>query len=48
MGKILTYFFIAFMCVVGGGSSIYVVIAMPAMIIWKLYRAARYHENPLE
>ncbi len=48
MGNIMIYLFVAFMCIVGGGSSIYVVVAMPGMIIWKLYRAARYHENPFE
>ena len=48
MGQVLTYILFAFMCIVGGGSSIFVVAGIPAMIIWKLYRAARYHENPLD
>ena len=47
IGKILTYFIFGFMCIVGGGSSIFVVLGIPVMIIWKLLWALRHHENPL-
>lgn len=48
IGKILTYIMFAFMCIVGGGSTIYLVVAMPAVIVWKLYRWIRYRENPMD
>ena len=47
-GNILTYVMFAFMCIVGGGSTVYLVIAMPTIIIWKLYRKFRYHENLMD
>ncbi|MBQ7679347.1 MAG: hypothetical protein IJT34_05810 [Butyrivibrio sp.] len=47
MGQILTYIMFAFMCIVGGGSSIFVLAAIPVVIIWKLYRWIRFHENPM-
>ena len=48
IGQILIYAMFAFMCIMGGGSSIFVVLGIPALILWKLYRAVRYHENPLD
>ncbi len=48
IGNILTYLMFGFMCIVGGGSTLYLVIAMPAVIIWKLYRWIRYREGLMD
>ena len=42
MGKIFEIFFLVFMAIVGGGATIYLVISLPAVIIWKIYRCIRY------
>lgn len=42
MGQILTVIMIIFMAVVGGGSTIFLVISLPAVIIWKIYRKFKY------
>ena len=30
------------MAIVGGASSVYLIIALPAVIIWKIYRKIKY------
>ena len=42
MGQIFTVIMIIFMAVVGGGSTIFLVISLPAVIIWKIYRKFKY------
>lgn len=29
--------------VIGGASTLYLIVGMPAIIIWKIYRKAKYH-----
>ena len=41
MGKIFEIFFLVFMAIVGG-DKIYLIISLPAVIIWKIYRCIRY------
>lgn len=45
MGNIFSMLVFALMCLLGGLSSLYVVVALPVMIIWKIYRKARYGEK---
>lgn len=45
MSNILTYLLILFMGILGGGSTIYVVCALPVVIIYKIYRKIKYGEN---
>lgn len=42
MKDIITYIFIGFMVIIGGGTSLYLVISLPAVIVWKIYRKIRY------
>ena len=42
MNKTITYILFGFMAVVGGGSTLYLIVALVAMIIYKLYRKIRY------
>lgn len=42
MNKIITYIFLGFMALVGGGSTLYLIIALIGMILYKLYRKIRY------
>ena len=42
MGSVITYIVFILMCIMGGGSSIFVVLGIPAIVIWKIYRAVRY------
>ena len=42
MTNILLYIMIGIMALIGGGSSIFLVIALPAVIIWKIYRKIKY------
>ena len=42
MSQIFTLVLIIVMGLVGGLSSIYLIISLPAVIIWKIYRAIRY------
>ena len=39
---ITTYIFLGFMAIVGGGSTLYVIVALIGTIIFKLYRKIRY------
>ncbi|MBR1703302.1 MAG: hypothetical protein IJ716_15355 [Lachnospiraceae bacterium] len=42
MNQIVAMIMLVFMAVVGGGSTIAMVIGIPGMIIWKIYRKIRY------
>ena len=42
MNQIVTMIFVIFMAIIGGGSTIFLVISLPAVIIWKIYRKFRY------
>ena len=42
MNQIVTMIFVIFMATIGGGSTIFLVISLPAVIIWKIYRKFRY------
>lgn len=42
MNQIVTIIFVIFMAIIGGGSTIFLVISLPAVIIWKIYRKFRY------
>ena len=42
MNQILSYIFIGIMAIMGGGSSLYLLITLPMVILWKIYRKIRY------
>ena len=42
MTKIISYILIPLMAITGSVTTLYVLIALPATIIWKLYRKIRY------
>lgn len=42
MSQILFYIFFGIMAVIGGGSSLFIVAAMPAVFVWKVYRKLKY------
>lgn len=42
MNKIATYIIFGLMTIVGGGSTLYLVVALVVMILYKLYRKIRY------
>lgn len=42
MKDIITYIVVIFMGIVGGGASIYILVSIPAMLIWKIYRKFKY------
>lgn len=42
MNSVFLYIIVAFMALVGGGSTIAMVIGIPAVIIWKIYRKIRF------
>lgn len=43
MQLLLQIFFIIFIAIVGGLPCLYMVISMPAVLIWKIYRKCKYH-----
>ena len=45
MSQLIMMLVFVLMCVLGGLSSLYVVIALPVMIIWKVYRKLRYGDS---
>lgn len=45
MNNILTYMLIIFMVIFGGLSTIYVVISLPAVIIYKIFRKIKFKEK---
>ena len=42
MNQVVAMIMLVVMAIMGGGSSIAMVIGIPAMIIWKIYRKIRY------
>lgn len=42
MNQIFSYFIFGIMAIMGGGSSLFIVISLPATIIWKIYRKIKY------
>ncbi len=42
MTKIISYMLIPIMAITGSVTTIYVLVAIPATLIWKLYRKIRY------
>ena len=42
MKDIILYVVIALMGIMGGDASIYILVSLPAMLIWKIYRKIRY------
>ena len=38
----LIFGIMAIMAIMGGGTSLFLVISLPAVIIWKIYRKIRY------
>ena len=42
MKDIILYVVIILMGIMGGGASIYILVSLQAMLIWKIYRKIRY------
>lgn len=42
MNQIFSYIIFGIMAIMGGGTSLFLVISLPAVIIWKIYRKIRY------
>ncbi len=42
MNQVSTIILVAIMAVMGGGATLYLVVSLPALIIWKIYRMFRY------
>ena len=42
MNQIFSYIIFGIMAIMGGGSSLYIVISLPAVIIWKICRKIKY------
>lgn len=42
MKQIFSYLIFGIMAIMGGGTSLFFVISLPAVIIWKIYRKIRY------
>lgn len=42
MNKIVIYVFLGFMALVGGGSTLYLILSLVGMILYKAYRKIRY------
>ena len=42
MEQIFSYLIFGIMAIMGGGISLFLVISLPAVIIWKIYRKIRY------
>ena len=45
MNNLFTYLLIIFMALLGGDSTVFVVLALPVTIIYKIYRKVKYKEN---
>lgn len=45
MSNLIIYLFIVFMAITGGFSTLYLVISLPTVIIWKIYRKIKYNEE---
>ena len=42
MKQIFSYLIFGIMAIMGGGTSLFLVISLPAVIIWKIYRKFRF------
>lgn len=42
MNQIFLYVMFGVMAIMGGGTSLFLVISLPAVIIWKIYRKFKY------
>jgi hypothetical protein len=42
MKNIFTYIVVVLMGIMGGGASIYILVSLPVMLIWKISRKNRY------
>ena len=42
MNQLFFYILFGFMVIMGGGTSLYLVISLPAVIIWKIWRKIKY------
>lgn len=42
MNQIISYLIIGIMAIVGGGPTLYLLVSLPAVIIWKIYRKVKY------
>ena len=42
MPDFITYLLVAVMGIVGGLTSLYLLISMPVLLVWKIYRKIRY------
>lgn len=42
MKQIFSYLIFGIMAIMGGGTSLFLVISLPVVIVWKIYRKIRY------
>ena len=42
MNQLVTWILFILMILVGGGVSLYLVVSLPVVIIWKIYRCIHY------
>ena len=42
MENIITYILFGIMAIMGGASTFYLVVSLPAILIWKIYRCIRF------
>ena len=42
MNQIFSYIIFGIMAIMGGGTSLLLIISLPAVIIWKIYRKIKY------
>lgn len=42
MKQIFSYLSFGIMAIMGGGTSLFLVISLPVVIVWKIYRKIRY------
>ncbi|MGN0132578.1 MAG: hypothetical protein ACI4AA_09070 [Lachnospiraceae bacterium] len=42
MPSVITYLLVALMGIMGGLTSIYLLISIPVLLVWKIYRKIKY------
>lgn len=42
MSSIVTYLMVAVMGIVGGLTSLYLLVSIPVLLVWKIYRKIKY------
>lgn len=42
MNQIFSYIIFGVMAIMGGGTSLFLVISLPVVLIWKMYRKIKY------